>query len=190
MVHVRVQDAHGEALASPAKAAKGSKTACRERVLPSCVKEPPATRGLREGMRADTASAGPDVPKTLTPSADKIARGMVSFYLTPQDELKAAGSPNFAHSPTTAHGRLPILHGARSRRGAAWRPAPRPAEVEQHVADTSAKPTLRKLEQPGPFGYCLRQRYTSSVYRCSLVLVGVPLQALCIVRMCHGSLRA
>ena len=39
-------------------------------------------------------------------------------------------------------------------------------KVELHPADVSAQKTLRKVTEEGLFGYCLKQRFTSSVFRC------------------------
>lgn len=74
MAQGQVQESLVEALASPAKAPKGSKAARRERLETSFSEECSLTRGLRERMRAAIASAGPDVPKVLKSEADSALR--------------------------------------------------------------------------------------------------------------------
>ena len=40
-------------------------------------------------------------------------------------------------------------------------------KVELHFAESAMQPGLRKVTLAGLFGYCVKQRYTSSVYKCA-----------------------
>ena len=40
-------------------------------------------------------------------------------------------------------------------------------KIELHPHDTGEQRTLRKVNEPGLFGYCCKQRYTSAVYKCA-----------------------
>ena len=39
-------------------------------------------------------------------------------------------------------------------------------KIELHAHDTGLQPGLRKVTEGGLFGYCCKQRHTSSVYKC------------------------
>lgn len=40
-------------------------------------------------------------------------------------------------------------------------------KIELHPADTGEQRSIRKMNVPGLFGYCLKQRFTSSIFRCA-----------------------
>ena len=41
-------------------------------------------------------------------------------------------------------------------------------KIQVHPFDTGEQRTLRKVNKAGLYGYCLKQRFTSAVFRCAL----------------------
>lgn len=41
-------------------------------------------------------------------------------------------------------------------------------KIEMHHYNTADQSTLRKVTEAGLFGYCLKQRFTSAVFKCAL----------------------
>ena len=60
-------------------------------------------------------------------------------------------------------------------------------KVEIHPTDPNQQRSLRKVNKPGLFGYCLKQRFTSATFRCVLpTCADSPACIICVVTsLCH-----